>query len=145
RAEPQLYGRAQQQWLRRLDAEAANLRAALDTAISHGSAEYALRLAAALAWHRFLRGRLTEARPALAAALALPGEAPAAVRARATVWQAGIAILQGDTGGWAARQEEALREYEHADDPLGQARAQWFLAFAGIDLGGLAATQDLLD
>ncbi|MFC4535924.1 BTAD domain-containing putative transcriptional regulator [Sphaerisporangium dianthi] len=68
-AEPHLYGPGQGTWLRRLDAEAANLRAALDSALRDGDAGLALRLVNALTWYWFLRGRLDEARRSLQAAL----------------------------------------------------------------------------
>ncbi|MBF9128290.1 winged helix-turn-helix domain-containing protein [Plantactinospora sp. S1510] len=99
RAEPQLRGPGQRQWLGRLDAEAANLRTALETFRREGATESALRLAGALVWYWFLRGRLTEARRALAGALAVPGEASVAVRARAEAWYAGLAFRQGDYSG----------------------------------------------
>ncbi|MFX0575018.1 BTAD domain-containing putative transcriptional regulator [Nocardia nepalensis] len=72
-AEPELYGADQQRWLRRLDSESANLRAALDGFVRAGDAEHSLRLVNALAWYWLLRGRFGEARRWLAAALALSG------------------------------------------------------------------------
>jgi predicted ATPase/DNA-binding SARP family transcriptional activator len=75
RADPQLRGAGQGEWLRRLDAETANLRAAL----GHGGGD---RLVNALTWYWFLRGRYTEAHRALAGA----GDAG---------WRAGFALLQG--------------------------------------------------
>ena len=84
RAEPFLHGREQRRWLRRLDAEAANLRAALRTArYRDGAADRALRLVDALAWYWFLRGRLGEARRSLAAACGprRPDDPPRARRA----------------------------------------------------------------
>jgi predicted ATPase/DNA-binding SARP family transcriptional activator len=151
-AESRLRGPGQREWLRRLDAEAANLRAALDTFRREGAAEPALRLAGALVWYWFLRGRLTEARHALAGALAVesprparhpqPGEAPAAVRASAEAWHAGLAIRQGQAG--PERAAEVLRRYEEVADPVGRARAQWFLAASVIDFGDETATRELL-
>ncbi len=142
-AEPQLRGSGQREWLRRLDAEAANLRAALETFQRDGAAEPALRLASALVWHRFLRGRLTEARRALERALAVPGEASEAVRARAEVWHAGLALRQDRAG--LERATEALQRYEKMADPVGQARSEWFLASAVIDFGDEKATGTLLE
>ncbi|RJL24439.1 BTAD domain-containing putative transcriptional regulator [Bailinhaonella thermotolerans] len=74
-AAPGLRGPDQRRWLERLDAETANLR----TALAHAGPGLALRLVDALAWYWFLRGRLTEARRSLAAALAsaTPGAPPA--------------------------------------------------------------------
>ncbi|MGC5009612.1 BTAD domain-containing putative transcriptional regulator [Streptosporangium sp. DT93] len=75
-AAPRLYGHDQQRWLRRLDAENANLQVALDGAVAAGDAEQALRLVNALAWYWFLRGRTGEAERSLAAALAVPALPP---------------------------------------------------------------------
>ncbi|WP_328818642.1 BTAD domain-containing putative transcriptional regulator [Nonomuraea cypriaca] len=142
-AESRLRGPGQGEWLRRLDAEAANLRAALDTFRREGAAERALRLAGALVWYWVLRGRLTEARRALAAAFAVPGEVPAGVRARAEAWYAGLAIRQGQAG--PERAAEALRGYEKVADPAGQARAEWFLAMSIVEFGDEKATGELLE
>ncbi|GAA5064283.1 BTAD domain-containing putative transcriptional regulator [Thermocatellispora tengchongensis] len=133
RAEPRLRGPGQREWLGRLDAEAANLRAALDTFRREGAAEAALRLSGGLVWYWCLRGRFAEARRALAAALAVPGEAPAAIRGRAEVWDAGLAIRQGQAR--PERAAEVLRAYEKAVEPVELARAEWFLATAMLDLG----------
>jgi predicted ATPase/DNA-binding SARP family transcriptional activator len=143
RAEPLLRGPGQREWLRRLDSEAPNLRAALDTFRRDGAAEQALRLAGALAWYWVLRGRLTEARRALSGALEVPGEAPAAVRAAAEVWHAGLAIWLGQAGPEQA--ERALRGYDGTADQAGRARAEWFLATAIIDFGDEKATGELLE
>ena len=110
-AQAQLRGPGQREWLRRLDAEAANMRAALDTFRREDAAAPALRLAGALTWYWFLRGRLTEARRALAGALAVASEAPAGVRAGAEAWRTGLAIRQGQAG--PERVAEVLRAYEN--------------------------------
>ncbi|WP_155349610.1 BTAD domain-containing putative transcriptional regulator [Acrocarpospora pleiomorpha] len=128
----QLYGPDQRTWLRRLDAEAANFRTAVN-----------LRLVNALTWYWFLRGRLTEARRALETALSQPGTALAADRATALAWHAGIALLHGDTADKSARREAALALF--TDDPARKARAQWFLAYTASDTGDLAACATLLD
>ncbi|MFI6906625.1 BTAD domain-containing putative transcriptional regulator [Nonomuraea sp. NPDC050394] len=69
RAEPYLRGPEQRQWLLRLDAEAANFRAALTA----DDGETSERLANALAWYWVLRGRLGEGRRWLAQ-IAGPGD-----------------------------------------------------------------------
>ncbi|MFD1531283.1 BTAD domain-containing putative transcriptional regulator [Pseudonocardia aurantiaca] len=146
RAEPHLYGSDQRRWLRRLDAETANLRATLGAAVRDGDAEGALRLVNALTWYWFLRGRLAEARRSLAAALDTtgPDAAAPALRARALAWHTGIGFLHGDLADRDERRRAALDRYEDAGDPAGRARAQWFLAYAGIDLGDMTVAEELL-
>ncbi|MEU4700510.1 BTAD domain-containing putative transcriptional regulator [Nonomuraea dietziae] len=137
-ADPHLRGPGQRQWLATLDAESANLRAALD----HAPADHAHRLVDALAWYWFLRGRLTEARRHLARALR---QGP---NARTAAWQAAFTLLSGEPADPGA----ALALFH--DDPAGLARAQWSLAFAQRGIGddtvhltdaALAAYRDLGD
>ncbi|MFB9723086.1 AfsR/SARP family transcriptional regulator [Planobispora longispora] len=177
RAGQRLYGHEQRRWLRVLDAEAANMRAALTTAVADGDADGALRLVGALAWYWFLRGRLGEARRSFAAALAAAGvpgavarssaspaggsadvPSPSEARAEAPVtgpspgllagalaWDAGIGFLHGDVADREERRRTVMDRYEEAGDPGGRARAEWFLAYTGIDLGDLAVAGELLD
>ncbi|MFC0506479.1 BTAD domain-containing putative transcriptional regulator [Micromonospora costi] len=144
RAAAELHGPGQRRWLRLLDAEAANLRGALDGAVRHRDGDLALRLATALSWYWFLRGRFAEARRWLGAALEW-SPAGGAASARAAVWHLGFSLLLGDVADWPARHRAAVRRYDGVDDPLGRARAEWFLAYAEIDLGDLDATGALLD
>lgn len=74
-AAPFLYGKAQREWLERLDAETLNLRAALDRMPDPS------RLVNALAWYWYLRGRHTEAYRWLSG--------------RQNAWAAGFRILAG--------------------------------------------------
>ncbi|MEU4544809.1 BTAD domain-containing putative transcriptional regulator [Nonomuraea dietziae] len=141
RAESYLRGPEQARWMRRLDAEAANLRAALDAA----PAADALRLVNALAWYWFLRGRLGEGRRSLQAALAADqaaqagqtaqadhagqaagDDASAADRARARAWSAGFALLLGEDVDWKQALDLA--------DPADRARAEWFVSLGIADL-----------
>ncbi|GAA0813874.1 BTAD domain-containing putative transcriptional regulator [Spirilliplanes yamanashiensis] len=125
RADPLLRGPGQREWLARLDAESANLRAAL----AHGGS---LRLANALTWYWYLRGRYTEARRALAGA---SGDADD--RARAAVWRAGFALLQGDP--------VAPGEIEAALAGYAEPRAVWFVAAGLLDVSDLTGAAALLD
>jgi tetratricopeptide (TPR) repeat protein len=142
-ARPHLRGHGQRRWLERLDRETANCRSALDGAIRLGEADLALRLAGAMTWYWFLRGRLTEARRAVAAAPALEGDATGAARAFAGAWQAGLTLLAGG-GDPAPYATAALKLYHGIDDPAGQAEAEWFLGFATSDFGDLPASEDLV-
>ncbi|MEW2358409.1 BTAD domain-containing putative transcriptional regulator [Spirillospora sp. NPDC029432] len=121
RAERHLRGADQTEWMRRLDAESANLRAALDAA----SPPVALRLVNALAWYWFLRGRLPEARRSLTRALT--GADPGPDRARAAAWLAGFTLLTGGDADWKG----AL---DGLTDPGDRARAQWFVSLSLPDL-----------
>jgi tetratricopeptide (TPR) repeat protein len=150
RAEERLYGHDQRRWLRRLDTDTANLRSALDHAVRLGHAERALRLACALTWYWFLRGRLTEARHSLRAALTAEGRPPAALRARAEAWQAGIEVLLGEPDGGGdsvvpVADPAAERVCERIADPADRARAEWFLAYAETDLGDVPAVHERLE
>jgi len=127
-AAPLLRGPAQRRWLRRLDAESANLDAALDRCVADGDALTGLRLVDALAWYWFLRGRLGKARRHLRAVLAIAGDAPevAPLAARARVWAAGFASLHGDAD--EADRTDPLELIKPLD--TGRGRAAWFLANA---------------
>lgn len=144
-AHDELHGHGQRRWLRRLDAESANLRGALDAAVRQHDGDLALRLANALSWYWFLRGRFAEARRWLGAALGCPPAATAAQAARATAWHLGFSLLSGDVADWPARHRAAIQRYEEVDDPHSRARAEWFLAYSEIDLGAVADTGALLD
>ncbi|MGW6503752.1 BTAD domain-containing putative transcriptional regulator [Nonomuraea angiospora] len=125
-AEPELYGHDQRDWLLRLDAEAANLRAALDTAVAGKDADAAARLVNALAWYWFLRGRLAEGRRSLAAALSVEGDA-SPVRARAAAWEAGFALMLGEEVDW----KPVLAA---VGDPGDRARAELFVSMHVKDM-----------
>jgi predicted ATPase/DNA-binding SARP family transcriptional activator len=140
RAGERLYGHDQRRWLRRLDTETANLRSALDHAVRHGAAERALRLAGALTWYWFLRGRLTEARRSLRTALETGQRSRAAPRARAAAWQAGIEVLLGEPPDPAAD-----RVCQQVAEPVARARAEWFLAYAETDLGDVPTVDERLE
>ncbi|WP_157253002.1 BTAD domain-containing putative transcriptional regulator [Nonomuraea typhae] len=173
RARPYLRGDEQRGWLLRLDAEAANLRAALGHAVRAGAAGDALALAGSLGWYWFLRGRLSEGVRALRSALSVDGGA-AHLRAAAMAWQTGLEFLSGDVlhtpepgapdatalalalaggaepgvgeaVGRASRRAAALAGFgPPAGDALEAAAARWFLAYASIDLGDMSAAGDLL-
>ncbi|WP_275041545.1 ATP-binding protein [Nocardiopsis chromatogenes] len=140
RAAPYLYGPQQRTWLRRLDAESANLRTALDTAVRGGDAARAERLVAALTWYWCLRGRLREAQRSLAAALALDGAGRGGTRADLQVWAAGIGVLTRTGPDPVGQARRALSSGRGAG-PLERARARWFLATAlfAVNKNGLGA------
>jgi predicted ATPase/DNA-binding XRE family transcriptional regulator len=133
----ELVGAQQQTWLARLDAEDANIRAALDWSLEHGSTESVLRLARSLWRYWLARGRLIEGRSWLERALALPGveEAPLSVRADA---HNALGNLLGDSAEYMrARQhyEEALALRREIADSEGIAGALNNLGIVAAWLG----------
>ncbi len=148
RAGPRLHGPDQRRRLRLLDAEAANVRRALDHAVQHGAAEDALRLVNALVWYWFLRGRLREAGRSLEAALAAAAQNPDAVsslQAQARAWRAGFAVLVGDGAERTQDGRPAAELARDVADRRERARAQWFLGFALFGVGDQAASEELID
>ncbi|MEU7297121.1 BTAD domain-containing putative transcriptional regulator [Streptomyces exfoliatus] len=143
-AAPLLRGREQRTWLERLNAEAGNLRAVLETCLRTGAADDALRLVIAQSWHWFLRGRLGEALRSFDTALAVPAEETdvcRAHRADATVRRAALALHSGDAEGPAAA-ARAFPLVEHITDPCDRAHALWLLSFTLYGSGDLASNQD---
>jgi predicted ATPase len=105
-----LIGAEQADWFARLDAEEANIRAALAWAIETGQPELALRGARSLWRYWAARGRLDEGRGWLERALALPGAAAVPHDVRADAHNA-LGNLLGEGGAFTharAHYEEAL-------------------------------------
>ncbi|MFJ3997476.1 AfsR/SARP family transcriptional regulator [Streptomyces parvus] len=153
-AEEDLHGPGQRAGLARLDRESANIRTALARSVERGDAGGALRLALAATWYWFLRGRWSEARRALGAALGVRDEAGtgtgaelrahtrtgteaelrvgagagAGLRARAALWREGFAVLAGEAGALAP-DTEISKPSRHL------ARPTWFLAHAALTAG----------
>ncbi|AUH40204.1 BTAD domain-containing putative transcriptional regulator [Streptomyces sp. CMB-StM0423] len=154
-AEPQLRGPAQRQWLLRLDAESANMRAALEDAVRTGAAATALGLANDLAWYWVLRGRLGEGRRFLTTALTTPPTADAvrpagdaererAARTTALTWRAAMTLRLGET--LAPDALPAVRQAPPATLPelAAGARADAFLGLTRLGLGPLPGGGDPL-
>ncbi len=96
-AETELMGAGQAAWLDRLEAEHANIRAALEWATGGREVEVGLRLAGAVWRFWFVRGYFAEGRARLQALLAKGAEVPPAVRAKALKAAGNLAVFcQGD-------------------------------------------------
>lgn len=143
RADEELRGPKQRQWLARIDQETANLRQALDDAIADGDAVGALDLSTALAWYGYLRGRLRETRRSIEAALAVAGPAPATPRA-AACWHAGLALLESG-GEHAPLVAPALSGWPAGEELATRARAVAFLGLALLNTGDVAGSTALVN
>jgi predicted ATPase/class 3 adenylate cyclase len=96
RAYPELRSRDARMWLDRLEAEHANVRAALEHFLERGDADNALRLSGAVWLYWQTRGHWTEGRRLLAAALALDDDVEPE-RIVNSMWGAALlAFWQGD-------------------------------------------------
>jgi predicted ATPase/class 3 adenylate cyclase len=107
-AETGLKGREQDRWLKLLEPEHNNMRAALSWTIDQEEAELGLRLAGALWRFWWVRGHFYEGRRWLEEMLAQGSGVPAAVRIKALDGLAWLADEQGDLDRAQAAAEEGL-------------------------------------
>ncbi|MDI2127840.1 AfsR/SARP family transcriptional regulator [Yinghuangia seranimata] len=133
-AEPHLRGAGQQEWLARLDADAANLRAALDEALEGADPAAATGLTVSLCWWWLLRGRLIEARRRLDAAQAASPDDP-----ELALLQRAFALMTGERPALAAKDDRPV-----ADQPR-RGRALWLCAYGEFSASDMAASAELND
>jgi predicted ATPase/class 3 adenylate cyclase/DNA-binding CsgD family transcriptional regulator len=127
RIEPDLLSEREPAALEALDAEAANLHAAIDWA-THTDPARALRLCAALTFWWRLHGLFAAAELALERALIAAPEEPSRLRARALWARAYLAVNAGDRELGARSAEAALAMGEELGDEWIQGRALHALA-----------------
>jgi predicted ATPase/class 3 adenylate cyclase len=136
RAEAELTGPGQSQWLDRLEREHDNLRAALSCAEEQGETEIALRLGGAL-WRFWLaRGHMREGRQRLERLLALP-RAGARTDARARALH-GLGTIIHEISDYAEARphlEESLSIWRELGDKKGTATALNSLGWLAFQLG----------
>jgi predicted ATPase/class 3 adenylate cyclase len=135
RAEPELLGAAQAEWLDRLETEHDNLRMALGWSLEQGDADACLAMGGALwrFWH--IRGHLREGRERLEAILAMPGASECTpARARTLNGAGALADDQGDFERAAQLHEESLSIARECDD-------RGNMAYALLSLGHVAIRQ----
>lgn len=135
RAEEGLKGGDQAGWLRRLDAELPNLRAAIDWLLAQAAAgsiddaRDALRISGALWQYWLRRGLLVEGRGLADAALAAaPDDGLPLERAKALAGAGVLSSRQGDEKASEAYNRAALELRRREGDRLGEARALYNLA-----------------
>jgi hypothetical protein len=127
-AEPELTGADQAGWLERLEAEHANLQAALAWASQTGDSDLALLMAARLWRFWQLRGHFADGRRRLQDLLATEGPASVA-RAKALVGLAGLCYWQGDWEAAEAAYGQARELAKGLDDWWLELEALFGLAF----------------
>ncbi|HEY1013800.1 MAG TPA: tetratricopeptide repeat protein, partial [Herpetosiphonaceae bacterium] len=120
-AEPELVGPRQIRWLRWLDADHANLRAALGWAVARGRSELAMRLSGALRRFWYVYGYLAEGRRWFEQVLALPADEPSLARAKAFNGAGVLAYLQDDYAEAEQRYQQSLADYRSLGHQLGVA------------------------
>ncbi len=133
-------------WLRRLEADHDNLRAALDW-LGATDPDRCLRLAGLLTWFWMTRGYHTEGRRRLEAALAAAGEDSPA-RANGLLGLARLAFYQGEYASARSFCERSLGAFTSAGDTGGRGRALSLLAsidaYEGEYAGALARFEEVL-
>jgi predicted ATPase/Tfp pilus assembly protein PilF len=145
RAEPELQGPEQGEWLERLEREHDNLRAAVDMSIETGEAEAGLRLGGALSGFWDGRGYLSEGRERLAALVRLEPASRTAPRAKALNGAGVLACRQGEYTAARARHEESLSIYRKLGDKLGVATSLHKLGFVTNLQGGPSEARSLFE
>jgi predicted ATPase len=127
RAEPMIRGPQQATWLRRLQADHDNVSAAIDWALRRDP-EVAVRLTSALAYFWLIGRHRSEVRQRLAEAVDTARATSPASRARALIWAAQLANVEGRPGQAAAQAREAYELAKDAGDP-------WWVALCEAILG----------
>jgi non-specific serine/threonine protein kinase len=126
-AESGLFSSEEAMWRRRLEADHANLRAALTWGAEHDPV-LMLQLAGAL-W-RFWWVHLTEGRAWLERALVVGNDAPAPVRVKALGSASIVASMQGEVERGEALAQEAVALAEQSGDRPGRVWGLQMLSFA---------------
>ena len=134
-ADPELSGGVRQRaWLKRLEAEHDNLRAALSWSLND-EPEQALRLAAALSRFWEIRSYFSEGSGWLEAGLRQHSRADAALRARASIEAGTFAWCRGYHDRAITFHREALALYRDLGDERGVALAHIFWAVQELEKG----------
>jgi predicted ATPase len=144
-AEPHLGGKTQSAWLRRLDLEQANLRAAIAWLRTSEHPQDALRLGAALWRFWWLRGDTQQDRALLESLLAEVPCADSILRAQALN---GAGVLADSAGDWEAATRlhtESLRLFREQGDLHGVAWTLNNLGVVELNQGHLDEAKALLE
>jgi predicted ATPase len=138
RAERQLLGPDQGKWLKQLETEHDNLRAAQAWSMEH-SPEAAMRLAMALGHFWEVRGYLSEGRERLAAALSRAEAGRTLMRAKALNAAGRLALHQGDYAAAGLLNEESLAIFRELGEKPGIATVLNNLGLVAFRQGNYAS------
>ena len=145
-AKPKLMGAEQAEWLRRLDQEHDNLRAALDWSLIGPSSRGGLRLCGALQRFWWARGYLSEGRESCGRILGKKGaQGPTQERAKALNAAGVLAYQQGDYAAARALDEESLAIQRQLGDRKGIAASLNNLGLVACDQGDYSAARALYE
>ena len=122
-AEPHLVRTGHADWFRRLDLERGNLRRGLAWTIEGREALLALRYIVALWRYWRQRGEFAEGRRWSDQALAVAGQSPPSLRAKALWAASALAFPQGDQASMAEMAAEALELAGQSEDPMDRRNA----------------------
>jgi len=144
----ELDGVQESEWLKRLEREQDNVRAALSWLLEPGRTtkgaryvEMALRLSTVLWPFWGLRGNYSEARSFLEQAIAVSEGAGASIRAKALYYAARIAHTQGNNERAEQLCKESLMLYQELNDATGSALALHHLADIAWTRGDLESAR----
>jgi predicted ATPase/DNA-binding CsgD family transcriptional regulator len=161
-AEPELGGAQQTLWVERLEREHDNLRAAMRWSLgdeesardvkSGGNIEIALRLGGALRRFWVVHNHISEGRSFLERALATgkvlvssPARATKAVRAKALIAAANMAVIQSDYERTQILAAESLTLFRELEDQHGIALSLYLLGSAAWTRGNSTASRILTE
>ena len=116
-AELKLTGPAQRVWLKRLEREHENLRAAMQWWMDQGESEMALRLGGALFRFWWMHGNVREGREWMEKAMMGSEETAALVRAKALGCAGSLATIQGRFGQAKEFLTQSLRLFREQGEP----------------------------
>ena len=141
-----IQGPREEQWLKEMQAELDNFRAAIAWAVKVRDAELALRITGALHGFWYHTGDWSEGRAAVEAALALEaGEPESIARSKALAAAGELAALQGDVATADRYLGERLHFFERRRDDAGIASTLQLLGHLATFRGDFASARDLYE
>jgi predicted ATPase len=144
-AAPELLGPHIAEWMRRLELEHDNLRAAMGWLLERGEAAMALRMGTALAWFWELHYSLHEGWNALSQALVGSEDVAVPVRARGLVAAGYLASVLGHFERGEVLGQEGLALSQAIGDTAGIGEAIYFLAQSADQRGDVVAARSLFE